>query len=112
MNPSNQENKSHWKTRKFVVDKNKIDKFRRRVDLIGNRPPPMLFRRFELFTYISMAAGAAYVILFHDFGDGPHIYSKARELFNIKKSEFWTLSDKERKELEERGSIVNKQSKN
>ncbi|KAF9929357.1 hypothetical protein FBU30_001623 [Linnemannia zychae] len=81
------------------------EKFRRR-----NLAPESLIirpglRRLHVATILLTIGTAGYFALYGDFGDKETCFSPLRRLYHRKISDFWSLSDEEKKQLKEQGRL-------
>ncbi|RHZ54042.1 hypothetical protein Glove_431g12 [Diversispora epigaea] len=62
-------------------------------------------RAYTAFITIFSAVTGAYLALYSDFGEEEHCFTSVRTWYANKKEEFWSLSEKEKRDLEEQGKL-------
>jgi hypothetical protein len=83
----------------LISSNDKFVKFRRRI-LAKPVTFSKSFSTFTAFAKVGAFASAVNILLFWDFGEKPHVFSRVRERFEVWQQHFFTLSPKERLEYE------------
>ncbi|KAI9499518.1 hypothetical protein BDB00DRAFT_866391 [Zychaea mexicana] len=90
---------------KPVAEERLRERYQRRLSTPGSLAPNLRSRQIHLLTWAIAIPLSGYVVLFADFGPEDHCFSPLRRWFNAKRSQFWTLSDKEKEDLKNQGRL-------